>query len=148
MYEKTRSEGFGDEVKRRILIGTYVLSSGYYDAYYLKAQKVRSLIKDDFNKAFNDVDAILTPSTPSTAFEIANEPNDPVQNYFNDIFTVPVNLAGIPGISIPFSNDEKNLPIGLQLITNSFEEQKLLNIAKNIEETVQYKATPEKWWIA
>ena len=147
MYEKTRSEGFGDEVKRRILIGTYVLSSGYYDAYYLKAQKVRSLIKDDFNKAFNDVDAILTPSTPSTAFEIANEPNDPVQNYFNDIFTVPVNLAGIPGISIPFANDEKNLPIGLQIITNSFEEQKLLNIAKNIEETVQYRATPEKWWI-
>ena len=147
MYENTRSEGFGDEVKRRILIGTYVLSSGYYEAYYLKAQKVRSLIKDDFNKAFNDVDAILTPSTPSTAFEIANEPNDPVQNYFNDIFTVPVNLAGIPGISIPFANDEKNLPIGLQIITNSFEEQKLLNIAKNIEETVQYRATPEKWWI-
>ncbi len=146
MYERTRSEGFGDEVKRRILIGTYVLSSGYYDAYYLKAQKVRSLIKDDFNKAFEKVDAILTPSTPSTAFEIANEPNDPVQNYFNDIFTVPVNLAGIPGISLPFANDEKNLPIGLQLITNSFEEQKLLNIAKNIEETVQYQAVPEKWW--
>ena len=146
LYKLTRSEGFGDEVKRRIMIGTYVLSSGYYDAYYLKAQKVRSLIKDDFNKAFEEVDAILTPSTPSTAFEIANEPNDPVQNYFNDIFTVPVNLAGIPGISLPFANDEKNLPIGLQLITNSFEEQKLLNIAKNIEETVQYHAVPEKWW--
>jgi aspartyl-tRNA(Asn)/glutamyl-tRNA(Gln) amidotransferase subunit A len=146
MYEKTRSKGFGDEVKRRVLIGTYVLSSGYYDAYYLKAQKVRSLIKNDFNEAFNIVDAILTPSTPSTAFEIADEPNDPVQNYFNDIFTVPVNLAGIPGISIPFANDEKNLPIGLQLITDSFKEQKLLNIAKNIEETVQYKEIPEKWW--
>ena len=106
MYEKTRSEGFGDEVKRRILIGTYVLSSGYYDAYYIKAQKIRSLIKSDYVEAFKKVDAILTPSTPSTAFEIANEPSDPVQNYLNDIFTVPVNLAGLPGISIPYANDE------------------------------------------
>ncbi len=147
MYEKTRSEGFGDEVKRRILIGTYVLSSGYYDAYYIKAQKIRSLIKSDYVEAFKKVDAILTPSTPSTAFEIANEPSDPVQNYLNDIFTVPVNLAGLPGISIPFANDENNLPIGLQLITNSFEEQKLLNVAKNIEETINYSETPEKWWL-
>ena len=147
MYENTRSFGFGDEVKRRILIGTYVLSSGYYDAYYLKAQKIRSLIRSDFNKAFNQVDAILTPSTPSTAFEIANEPSDPVQNYLNDIFTVPVNLAGIPAISIPFTNDENNLPIGLQLITNSFEEQKLLNIAKNVEDTIQYSQSPEQWWL-
>ena len=147
MYEKTRSEGFGDEVKRRILIGTYVLSSGYYDAYYIKAQKIRSLIKSDYVEAFKKVDAILTPSTPSTAFEIANEPSDPVQNYLNDIFTVPVNLAGLPGISIPYSNDENNLPIGLQLITNSFEEQKLLNVARNIEETINYSETPEKWWL-
>ena len=147
MYEKTRSEGFGDEVKRRILIGTYVLSSGYYDAYYIKAQKIRSLIKSDYLEAFKKVDAILTPSTPSTAFEIANEPSDPVQNYLNDIFTVPVNLAGLPGISIPYANDENNLPIGLQLITNSFEEQKLLNVAKNIEETINYSETPEKWWL-
>ena len=147
MYEKTRSEGFGDEVKRRILIGTYVLSSGYYDAYYIKAQKIRSLIKSDYVEAFKKVDAILTPSTPSTAFEIANEPSDPVQNYLNDIFTVPVNLAGLPGISIPFANDENNLPIGLQLITNSFEEQKLLNVARNIEETINYSETPEKWWL-
>ena len=147
MYEKTRSEGFGDEVKRRILIGTYVLSSGYYDAYYIKAQKIRSLIKSDYVEAFKKVDAILTPSTPSTAFEIANEPSDPVQNYLNDIFTVPVNLAGLPGISIPFANDENNLPIGLQLITNSFEEQKLLNVARNIEETISYSETPEKWWL-
>ncbi len=147
MYEKTRSEGFGDEVKRRILIGTYVLSSGYYDAYYIKAQKIRSLIKSDYVEAFKKVDAILTPSTPSTAFEIANEPSDPVQNYLNDIFTVPVNLAGLPGISIPYANDENNLPIGLQLITNSFEEQKLLNVAKNIEETINYLETPEKWWL-
>ena len=147
MYEKTRSEGFGDEVKRRILIGTYVLSSGYYDAYYIKAQKIRSLIKSDYVEAFKKVDAILTPSTPSTAFDIANEPSDPVQNYLNDIFTVPVNLAGLPGISIPFANDENNLPIGLQLITNSFEEQKLLNVARNIEETINYSETPEKWWL-
>ena len=147
MYEKTRSEGFGDEVKRRILIGTYVVSSGYYDAYYIKAQKIRSLIKSDYVEAFKKVDAILTPSTPSTAFEIANEPSDPVQNYLNDIFTVPVNLAGLPGISIPYANDENNLPIGLQLITNSFEEQKLLNVAKNIEETINYSETPEKWWL-
>ena len=147
MYEKTRSEGFGYEVKRRILIGTYVLSSGYYDAYYIKAQKIRSLIKSDYVEAFKKVDAILTPSTPSTAFEIANEPSDPVQNYLNDIFTVPVNLAGLPGISIPYANDENNLPIGLQLITNSFEEQKLLNVAKNIEETINYSETPEKWWL-
>jgi aspartyl-tRNA(Asn)/glutamyl-tRNA(Gln) amidotransferase subunit A len=147
MYEKTRSEGFGDEVKRRILIGTYVLSSGYYDAYYIKAQKIRSLIKSDYVEAFKKVDAILTPSTPSTAFEIANEPSDPVQNYLNDIFTVPVNLAGLPGVSIPFANDENNLPIGLQLITNSFEEQKLLNVARNIEETINYSETPEKWWL-
>ena len=147
MYEKTRSEGFGDEVKRRILIGTYVLSSGYYDAYYIKAQKIRSLIKSDYVEAFKKVDAIITPSTPSTAFEIANEPSDPVQNYLNDIFTVPVNLAGLPGISIPFANDENNLPIGLQLITNSFEEQKLLNVARNIEETINYSETPEKWWL-
>ena len=146
MYEETRSIGFGDEVKRRILIGTYVLSSGYYDAYYIKAQKVRSLIKKDFNDAFQNVDAILTPSTPSTAFAIENEPNDPVQTYLNDIFTVPVNLAGIPAISIPFANDENNLPIGLQLITNSFEEQKLLNIAKNIQDTINYNHKPNKWW--
>ena len=146
MYEETRSIGFGDEVKRRILIGTYVLSSGYYDAYYIKAQKVRSLIKKDFNEAFQNVDAILTPSTPSTAFAIENEPNDPVQTYLNDIFTVPVNLAGIPAISIPFTNDENNLPIGLQLITNSFEEQKLLNIAKNVQDTINYNHKPNKWW--
>ena len=101
MYEKTRSEGFGEEVKRRILIGTYVLSSGYYDAYYLKAQKVRQLIKKDFDNVYNNVDAILTPSTPSSAFKIGEKTDDPVSMYLNDIFTVPVNLAGLPGISIP-----------------------------------------------
>ena len=101
MYENTRSDGFGDEVKRRIFIGTYVLSSGYYDAYYLKAQKVRQLIKNDFDKVFNDVDAILTPSTPSAAFKIGDKKDDPVSMYLNDIFTVPVNLAGLPAISVP-----------------------------------------------
>ena len=105
MYENTRSEGFGDEVKRRILIGTYVLSSGYYDAYYLKAQKVRQLIKNDFDKSFKKVDAILTPSTPSSAFKIAEKKDDPISMYLNDIFTVPVNLAGIPAISIPAGTD-------------------------------------------
>ena len=109
MYEKTRSEGFGDEVKRRIMIGTYVLSSGYYDAYYLKAQKVRRLIKNDFDDIFKKVDAILTPSTPSSAFKIGEKSNDPVSMYLNDIFTVPVNLAGLPGISIPAGLDKKDI---------------------------------------
>jgi len=106
MYENTRSEGFGDEVKRRILIGTYVLSSGYYDAYYLKAQKVRQLIKNDFDKAFKDVDAILTPSTPSAAFKMGDKKDDPVSMYLNDVFTVPVNLAGLPAISVPSGYDK------------------------------------------
>ena len=129
MYEKTRSEGFGDEVKRRIMIGTYVLSSGYYDAYYLKAQKVRRLIKNDFNDAFQMVDAILTPSTPSSAFKIGEKSNDPVSMYLNDIFTVPVNLAGLPGISIPAGLDKKGYPLGLQIIGKPFDEQNILNIA-------------------
>ena len=116
MYEKTRSEGFGEEVKRRVMIGTYVLSSGYYDAYYLKAQKVRQLIKQDFDQAYNKVDAILTPSTPSSAFKIGEKSNDPVSMYLNDIFTVPVNLAGLPGISIPAGVDKNNYPLGLQII--------------------------------
>ena len=111
MYEKTRSEGFGAEVQRRIMIGTYVLSSGYYDAYYLKAQKVRKLIKNDFDEAYKKVDAILTPSTPSSAFKIGEKKNDPVSMYLNDIFTVPVNLAGLPAISIPAIRCPHN-PIG------------------------------------
>jgi len=129
MYENTRSEGFGDEVKRRILIGTYVLSSGYYDAYYLKAQKVRKLIKNDFDTAFDKVDAILTPSTPTSAFKIGEKTNDPVSMYLNDIFTVPVNLAGLPAISIPGGHDEKGFPLGLQIIGKAFEEQTILNVA-------------------
>jgi len=146
MYENTRSEGFGDEVKRRILIGTYVLSSGYYDAYYLKAQKVRQLIKDDFDKAFNDVDAILTPSTPSSAFKIGDKTDDPVSMYLNDIFTVPVNLSGLPAISIPAGYDKNNLPLGLQLIGKPFDEQTILNLSLAIEKRANFKKNFKVWW--
>jgi aspartyl-tRNA(Asn)/glutamyl-tRNA(Gln) amidotransferase subunit A len=147
MYEKTRSEGFGEEVKRRIMIGTYVLSSGYYDAYYLKAQKVRQLIKNDFDEAYNKVDAILTPSTPSSAFKIGEKSNDPVSMYLNDIFTVPVNLAGLPGISIPAGVDKNNYPLGLQIIGKPFDEQTVLNIAYSMEEKISYKNKITDWWI-
>jgi aspartyl-tRNA(Asn)/glutamyl-tRNA(Gln) amidotransferase subunit A len=146
MYENTRSEGFGDEVKRRILIGTYVLSSGYYDAYYIKAQKVRQLIKNDFDQSFKKVDAILTPSTPSAAFKIGEKKDDPISMYLNDIFTVPVNLAGIPAISIPAGSDKNNYPLGLQLIGNTLEEQKLLNIAYAAEKKINFKQDLKKWW--
>ena len=147
MYEKTRSQGFGDEVKRRIMIGTYVLSSGYYEAYYLKAQKVRKLIKNDFDEAFNKVDAILTPSTPSSAFKVGEKMDDPVSMYLNDIFTVPVNLAGLPGISIPAGLDENNYPLGLQLIGKPFDEQGILNIAYSMEEKINFKLNTSDWWI-
>jgi len=147
MYERTRSEGFGNEVKRRIMIGTYVLSSGYYDAYYLKAQKVRKLIKNDFDEAYKKVDAILTPSTPSSAFKIGEKTNDPVSMYLNDIFTVPVNLAGLPGISIPAGLDKKGYPLGLQIIGKSFDEQNLLNIAYAMEEKINFKNNIKEWWI-
>jgi len=147
MYEKTRSEGFGDEVKRRIMIGTYVLSSGYYDAYYLKAQKVRRLIKNDFDVVFNQVDAILTPSTPSSAFKIGEKTNDPISMYLNDIFTVPINLAGLPGISIPAGFDKNDYPLGLQIIGKAFDEQNILNIAYSIEEKINFKNKITDWWI-
>ncbi len=147
MYEKTRSAGFGDEVKRRIMIGTYVLSSGYYDAYYLKAQKVRRLIKNDFNNVFQKVDAILTPSTPSSAFKIGDKSNDPVSMYLNDIFTVPVNLAGLPGISIPAGLDKKGYPLGLQIIGKSFDEQNILNIAYSMEDKINFKFNVKEWWM-
>ena len=147
MYEKTRSKGFGDEVKRRIMIGTYVLSSGYYDAYYLKAQKVRKLIKNDFDNAFNKVDAILTPSTPSSAFKIGDKKDDPVSMYLNDIFTVPVNLAGLPGISIPSGLDKNNYPLGLQIIGKPFDEQGILDIAYSMEEKINFKLKTNDWWI-
>ena len=146
MYENTRSEGFGDEVKRRILIGTYVLSSGYYDAYYLKAQKVRQLIKRDFDQSFKNVDAILTPSAPSSAFQIGEKKDDPISMYLNDVFTVPVNLAGIPAISIPAGLDKNKLPLGLQLIGKPLAEQTLLNIAYSMEDKINFKLDLNKWW--
>ena len=147
MYEKTRSEGFGTEVQRRIMIGTYVLSSGYYDAYYLKAQKVRKLIKNDFDEVYKKVDAILTPSTPSSAFKIGEKTNDPVSMYLNDIFTVPVNLAGLPAISIPAGVDAKGYPLGLQIIGKAFDEQNILNIAYAMEEKIAFKNKITDWWI-
>ena len=146
MYENTRGEGFGDEVKRRVLIGTYVLSSGYYDAYYLKAQKVRKLIKKDFDNSFRKVDAILTPSTPSSAFKIGEKTSDPISMYLNDIFTVPVNLAGLPAISLPAGHDSKGRPLGLQLISNSLDEQRMLNIAFAIESEISFKQNLNRWW--
>ena len=147
MYEKTRSEGFGPEVQRRIMIGTYVLSSGYYDAYYLKAQKVRKLIKNDFDEAYKKVDAILTPSTPSSAFKIGEKKNDPVSMYLNDIFTVPVNLAGLPAISIPAGHDATGYPLGLQIIGKAFKEQEVLNLAYAMEDKINFKNKITDWWI-
>ncbi len=133
MYELTRSEGFGKEVKRRILIGTYVLSAGYYDAYYLKAQKVRNLISKDFVSAFKDCDFILTPTTPSAAFPIGEKEDDPIKMYLNDIFTVPASLAGLPAISVPFGKSKDNLPLGIQLLGKHFNEQTILNAGYYLE---------------
>ena len=137
MYETTRGEGFGDEVKRRIMIGTYVLSSGYYDAYYLKAQKVRRLIKVDFEDVFKKVDYILTPSTPTTSFELGKK-QDPLTMYLNDIFTVPASLAGLPGISLPIGLDKLGLPIGIQLIANAFDEPGLISTAHVLEKSADF----------
>ena len=148
MYEKTRAAGFGREVKRRIMIGTYVLSAGYYDAYYLKAQKVRTLIKKDFEDVFAaGVDAILTPATPSAAFGIADQEmaSDPVKMYLNDIFTVTVNMAGLPGIAVPAGLDGRGLPLGLQLIGKPFEEETLFRTAHVIEQAAG-RFEPTKWW--
>ena len=133
MYELTRSEGFGKEVKRRILMGTYVLSAGYYDAYYLKAQKVRKLIANDFVNAFEECDFILTPTAPSAAFPIGEKEDDPIKMYLNDVFTVPASLAGIPGISIPFGINKDNLPLGIQLLSKHLNEQEILNAALYLE---------------
>lgn len=138
LYERTRAEGFGAEVKKRIFIGTYVLSAGYFDAYYKKAQKVRRLIANDFSEAFKQVDAILTPSTPSAAFAFDEIKNiDPIQMYLNDIFTVPANLAGLPAISVPAGFDSKNLPLGLQIIGKAFDEQICFDAALAIEKSLQ-----------
>jgi len=133
MYINSRNEGFGDEVKRRIMLGTYVLSAGYYDAYYRKAQKVRRLIKEDFDKAFNEVDIILTPTSPFTAFKLGEKLEDPLQMYLSDIYTTSTNLAGIPAINIPIGNSSNGLPIGMQLISNHFAEDKILSLSNYIE---------------
>ena len=145
MYEATRAAGFGDEVKRRVMIGTYVLSAGYYDAYYLKAQQVRSLIKSDFDQAFAEVDMLLTPTTPNTAFA-PGEITDPVTMYLNDVFTVTANLAGLPGISVPARLAENGLPLGLQLIGKSFDEAGLLRAAAVVEQAAALNAKPGEWW--
>src|SRR6056297_748695 len=147
MYEKTRAEGFGAEVKRRVMVGTYVLSAGFYDAYYNRARKVRALIKRDFETVFADgVDAILTPATPSAAFALGQEFDDPVQMYLNDVFTVTVNLAGLPGIAVPTGLDRQGLPLGLQLIGRPWEEGDLLNTAHALEAAAGFVAKPSKWW--
>jgi len=143
MYEKTRAAGFGDEVKRRILIGTYVLSAGYYDAYYLKAQKVRTRIAEDFRHAFSHVDAILTPATPSAAFPVDEPPSDPVEMYLLDTFTVPVNLAGLPGLCVPAGLSGEGLPLGLQVIGKAFDEATVLRVGRAIEQAAGFDARPE-----
>jgi aspartyl-tRNA(Asn)/glutamyl-tRNA(Gln) amidotransferase subunit A len=147
MYENTRAEGFGAEVRRRVMIGTYVLSAGYYDAYYLRAQKVRTLIKKDFEDCFaNGVHAILTPATPSAAFGIGEKGGaDPVEMYLNDIFTVTVNMAGLPGIAVPAGKDVQGLPLGLQLIGRPFDEETLFSLGEVIEQSAG-RFTPPKWW--
>ena len=148
MYEKTRAEGFGPEVKRRLMIGTYVLSAGFYDAYYNRARKVRALIKRDFDQAFAaGVDAILTPATPSAAFGLGDmSGKDPVEMYLLDVFTVTVNLAGLPGISVPVGLDAQGLPLGLQLIGKPFAEGELLNHAYALERAAGFAARPAQWW--
>jgi aspartyl-tRNA(Asn)/glutamyl-tRNA(Gln) amidotransferase subunit A len=148
MYEKTRAEGFGPEVQRRIMVGTYVLSAGFYDAYYNRARKVRALIKRDFETVFADgVDAILTPATPSAAFELGEMADaDPVKMYLNDVFTVTVNLAGLPGISVPVGLDHQGLPLGLQLIGRPWDEAQLLNYADVLESRAGFVAKADKWW--
>ena len=148
MYERSRSEGFGNEVQRRVMIGTYVLSAGFYDAYYNRARKVRSLIKKDFEDVFAaGIDAILTPTTPSAAFELGKlETADPVEMYLNDVFTVTVNLAGLPGISVPAGLNSEGLPLGLQLIGRPWEEGDLMNIAHTLESAAGFVEKPVKWW--
>jgi aspartyl-tRNA(Asn)/glutamyl-tRNA(Gln) amidotransferase subunit A len=138
MYMETRAKGFGQEVKRRIMLGTYALSAGYYEAYYRKAQQVRTLIKMDFEKAFEDVDIIVTPTTPTPAFRIGEKISDPLQMYLNDIFTISVNLAGVPAISVPCGFSSEGLPIGLQIIGRHFDEETILRAAYNYEQQTEW----------
>ncbi len=146
MYENTRAAGFGPEVRRRVLIGTYVLSAGYYDAYYLKAQKVRRLIAQDFHDVYTSVDAILTPSAPSAAFAFGDKADDPIAMYLNDIFTVPANLAGLPGISIPAGLSNDGLPLGLQVLAPAFDEETMFRVAGVLEEAAAFTQAPAQWW--
>jgi aspartyl-tRNA(Asn)/glutamyl-tRNA(Gln) amidotransferase subunit A len=148
MYAQTRAAGFGDEVKRRVMIGTYALSAGYYDAYYVKALQVRRLIAEDFIKAYEKCDVLLTPTTPSAAFELGKNVEDPLKMYLNDVFTVTVNLAGLPGISVPAGLDASGLPLGLQLIGKAFGEEELLRTAAVLEEAAGFDAQPQDWWSA
>ena len=142
MYENTRGAGFGTEVRRRIMIGTYVLSAGYYDAYYVKAMKLRTLILKEFQKAFESVDVMLTPTAPSAAFAIGEKMDDPIQMYLNDVFTVPASLAGLPAISVPSGLSKDGLPLGLHLITKPFDEETLFRVAGVLEEAVKFTAQP------
>ena len=148
MYENTRAEGFGAEVQRRVMIGTYVLSAGFYDAYYNRARKVRALIKRDFDEAFAaGIDTILTPATPSAAFPLGMMKTvDPVQMYLNDVFTVTVNLAGLPALALPAGLNSQGLPLGLQLIGRPWDEGGLLNHASVLERAAGFVAKPERWW--
>jgi len=145
-YDRTRTEGFGKEVRRRIMIGTYVLSAGYYDAYYLRAQKVRTRIVEDFENAWQTCDAILTPTAPSAPFAVGRKVNDPVKMYLNDIFTVTTNLAGLPGISVPAGLNDDGLPLGLQIIGKALDEDTVFAAASALEKAAGFSAKPEKWW--
>lgn len=145
-YEQSRANGFGAEVQRRILIGTYVLSAGYYDAYYLRAQKVRARIAQDFRDAFGQVDAFLTPATPSASFALGEKSGDPVEMYLNDIFTVTANLAGLPGLALPAALDSKGLPLGLQVIGRAMDEESVFAVSAALEKAAGFKAKPQKWW--
>ena len=148
LYEKSRAAGFGAEVQRRILIGTYVLSAGYYDAYYARAQKLRTLISRDFTQAFEQCDVLLTPATPGPAFVIGEKTSDPVSMYLNDVFTVTVNLAGLPGLAVPAGLSENGLPLGLQLIGKAFDEATILRVGAAIETAAQFRHKPANWWRA
>ena len=135
MYRKSRGEGFGAEVKRRILLGTYALSAGYYDAYYLKAQQVRTLLTRDFQNAFHEVDAIITPVTPTPAFKLGEKTGDPMEMYLSDIYTVTANLVGVPGISLPCGNNREGLPLGIQILGKHFDESTVVRLAHAVEQS-------------
>ena len=146
MYAATRAEGFGDEVKRRVLIGTYVLSAGFYDAYYTQAQKIRALVSQDFDKAWGHCDVILAPTTPTASFGLGEKSDDPLAMYLNDVFAVPASLAGLPAMSVPCGVNDEGLPLGLQLIGKAFDEQSVMNAGLAIEERAGFNAKPGKWW--